>query len=90
MLLSFLRPKWAVSLGFAMLALSAHGQTSSSLRSAVEAAWALSPQAQSLVNRQAELDARSQAASSLISGPPQHFALAPQRPASQKWRAARV
>ncbi|MES1980368.1 MAG: TolC family protein [Pseudomonadota bacterium] len=70
MLLSFLRPKWAVSLGFAMLALSAHGQTSSSLRSAVEGAWALSPQAQSLVNRQAELDARSQAASSLISGPP--------------------
>ncbi len=70
MLLSFLRPKWAVSLGFAMLALSAHGQTSSSLRSAVEAAWALGPQAQSLTNRQAELDARSQAASSLIAGPP--------------------
>ncbi|MES2412963.1 MAG: TolC family protein [Pseudomonadota bacterium] len=70
MLLSFLRPKWAVRLGFAMLALSAHGQTSSSLRSAVEAAWALGPQAQSLTNRQAELDARSQAASSLIAGPP--------------------
>ena len=70
MLSSFLRPKWAVSLGLAALAVSAHGQTSSSLRNAVEAAWALSPQAQALGNRQAEFVARTQAASSLFAGPP--------------------
>ncbi len=68
--LSFLRPKWAVHLGLCAFALSAQAQTSSSLRSAVEAAWALSPQAQSLVNRQSEFDARTQAASSLIAGAP--------------------
>lgn len=67
---SFFRPEWAVSLGLSALVLSAHGQTSSSLRAAVEAAWALSAQAQSLANRKAELEARTQAASSLIAGPP--------------------
>jgi len=70
MLSSFLRPKWAVSLGLAALAVSAHGQTSSSLRNAVEAAWALSPQAQALSSRQAEFVARTQAASALFAGPP--------------------
>lgn len=76
MFLSCLRPKWASILGALALAfalavsLSAQAQTSPSLRSAVEAAWALSPQAQALVNRQAEFDARVSAASSLLSGPP--------------------
>ncbi|WP_158290026.1 TolC family protein [Ramlibacter sp. WS9] len=45
-------------------------QPAPSLRQAVEAAWSLSPQARALASRQAELEARARAASSLIAGPP--------------------
>lgn len=62
------RPAVAVLLGW--MAFSAQAQTPPSLRQAVEAAWSLSPQARALASRQAELEARARAASSLIAGPP--------------------
>lgn len=64
-----LRPLAATSLAWS-LAFGAHAQAHPSLRDAVEAAWSLNPQARALASRQAELDARARAASSLISGPP--------------------
>lgn len=64
------RPAVAVLLGWMAFSGSSHAQTSPSLRQAVEAAWSLSPQARGLASRQAELDTRARAASSLISGPP--------------------
>lgn len=68
----FPRPVVAVVLAM-LLASGALGQTSQttpSLREALDAAWALSPQARALASRQAELDARTRAASSLLAGPP--------------------
>lgn len=70
MLLSYSRPLLAVLSGWLALSGAAHAQNPPLLREAVEAAWALSPQARALQNRQAELDARAGAASSLMSGPP--------------------
>jgi cobalt-zinc-cadmium efflux system outer membrane protein len=66
----FSRPLLATVAGYIAFASVASAETPPSLRDAAQAAWALSPQARSLLNRQAELDARDRAASSLISGPP--------------------
>lgn len=70
MYLFFSRPFLAIVAVCSAFSGAANAQTSPSLREAVDAAWALSPQARALQNRQAELDARDRAASSLISGPP--------------------
>ncbi len=70
MYLFFSRPFLAVVAGCIAFSGAADALTNPSLREAVDAAWALSPQARALQNRQAELDARDRAASSLISGPP--------------------
>jgi cobalt-zinc-cadmium efflux system outer membrane protein len=67
---SFSRPLGALLSAYLALGAAAHAQTPPSLREAVEAAWAFSPQARALGNRQAELAARESAASSFISGPP--------------------
>lgn len=65
---AFSRPLLAAVLG--MLAASAGAQTAPTLREAVEAGWALSPQARAFANRKAELDARARSATALIPGPP--------------------
>lgn len=70
MVLSSLRPFLAAFPAWLALSGAVHAQTPPSLRDAVDAAWALSPSARSLPNRQDELDARARAAASLISGPP--------------------
>lgn len=62
-----------LAIAAALLAASsttAFAQAPPTLRDAVEAAWALSPQARSLQNRQAELDARAAAANTFLPGPP--------------------
>ena len=66
MYLFFSRPFLAIVAVCIVFSGAAGAQTSPSLRQAVDAAWALSPQARALQNRQAELDARDRAASSLI------------------------
>ncbi|MEJ7931448.1 TolC family protein [Ramlibacter sp. AN1015] len=68
--LSFSRPRQAVLLGFLALACSAWAQPQPTLTEAVESAWQLSPQARSLLSRQAELDARARAAGAFLAGPP--------------------
>ena len=70
MYLSFPRPLLAIVAVCMAFSGAVGAQTNPSLRQAVDAAWALSPQARALQSRQAELDARDRAASSLISGPP--------------------
>lgn len=70
MLLSLSRPLLAALCGCLAVAGPAHAQPLLSLKEAVEAAWAFAPQARSLQSRQAELDARERAASSLFPGPP--------------------
>lgn len=67
---SFSRPMLAAMSGWLVLVCSAAAQTAPTLREAMEAAWALSPSARALQNRQTELDARARAAASLIPGPP--------------------
>lgn len=69
MYLAFCRPCVALVIGISF-SLSALAQGSTSLREASDAAWALSPQVRALQHRQAELDARGRAASSLLAGPP--------------------
>ena len=66
----FSKPLLAIVASCIAFASAADAQTNPSLREAVQAAWALSPQARALQNRQAELDARDRAAASLIAGPP--------------------
>lgn len=70
MLLSLSRPLLAALFGCLAMAGAAQGQSLLSLKEAVAAAWAFAPQARSLQSRQAELDARERAASSLFPGPP--------------------
>ncbi|RYF40959.1 MAG: hypothetical protein EOO25_11220, partial [Comamonadaceae bacterium] len=70
MLLSLLRPLLAALSGWLALCGAVLAQTPPSLRDAVDAAWALSPSARALQHRHDELDARAQAAASLVSGPP--------------------
>ena len=67
--LALSRPWVAFVVGIS-LAAGSLAQGSVGLREASEAAWALSPQVRALQHRQAELDARGRAASSLLSGPP--------------------
>lgn len=67
MRLYFPRP-WAFVACF--IAAGVHAQPAPTLRDATESAWALTPQARSAQNRQAELEARGRAASSLLAGPP--------------------
>ena len=69
MYLFFSRALWALS-GLAVCAGTLQAQTLPTMRQAVDAAWALSPQARALTNRQLELDARGRVASSFISGQP--------------------
>lgn len=69
MYLAFCRPCLALVIGIS-LSVSALAQGSTTLRDASDAAWALSPQVRALQHRQAELDARGRAASSLLAGPP--------------------
>jgi cobalt-zinc-cadmium efflux system outer membrane protein len=63
------RPSWAIFLG-GLAAGACLAQASPSLREATDAAWALSPQARALASRQAELDARADAAASFFAGAP--------------------
>ena len=63
----FPRP-WAFLACF--IAAGACAQPAPSLREATEAAWSLTPQARAAQQRQAELDARGRAATSLLAGPP--------------------
>jgi len=55
---------------FASATVNAQGGTPPSLSAALEAAWSLSPNARSLENRQAELDARLRVSKALLSSPP--------------------
>lgn len=65
------RPRTAALVGALALACSVGAQTAPpTLREAVDAAWALSPQARALASRQAELDARARAAGNFLAGPP--------------------
>lgn len=70
MRLFFARPRMAATFGLLAFACAAAAQSARpTLRDAVDAAWLLSPQARSLASRQAELDARSRAATGLLAGP---------------------
>ena len=71
MLLSFPRPVVAVLwAGLLAAAGTALAQSAPPLRQALDAAWALSPQARALASRQAAFEARGRATASLLSGPP--------------------
>lgn len=71
--LSLLLQRAGVAAGLCLgLALAAHAQNppNLTLRQALDAAWLLSPSSRAAANRQAELQARANAARSLLSGSP--------------------